>query len=100
MQHVPAHIITNEVKSAAERTGFNVEQQHVRVVSLGAATTWKIVARTTLRGGSRAACHEYIKALQARHASHGFNPEGNYFWAHDMPEGGAAPEHILRWVLI
>jgi hypothetical protein len=102
MQHVPAHIITAEVQSAASKTGFNIEQQHVEVVTLGAATTWKIAHRVRVPGcsGSKERCAEYIKALQARHASAGYNAEGGYWWAHDLPEGGAAPKYILRWVLI
>ncbi|MBL8845455.1 MAG: hypothetical protein JNN24_06755 [Hyphomicrobium zavarzinii] len=102
MQSVPAHIVTEAVQSAASQAGFNIEQQHVEVVTLGAATTWKIVRRVTLPNcsGSREKCHEYIKAMQARHASSGYNAEGGYWWGHDLPEGGAAPKYILRWVLI
>jgi hypothetical protein len=101
MLQVPAHVIIQEVKSAADKSGFSIEQQFVEVETLGAATTWKIKRRVNVRGGgSLESCHEFIKALQARHASAGFNAEGNYWWAHDMPPGAAAPRYIYRWVLV
>lgn len=99
---LPAHIIDHATEGRANRTGFHIEQQTVKLYDVNNTRwEWKVVKREQISGlhGSREKCVESIKTLQKRHATHGFNAEMNYWWAHDMPEGAAVPTTRYRWFL-
>jgi hypothetical protein len=100
---VPGHIISTETEARASKTGFYIEQQTLRLTDVNTVKfEHKLVKREPLPNlrGSKEKCLELIHTLQKRHAMFGFNAELNTWWAHDMPEGGAVPETIYRWILV
>jgi len=101
LNRLPAHTIDMETEARASRAGFHIEQQRMRLENRNGKLDWYIVLNHTLPGlgGSLKQCHEMIAILQKRHVSHGYNAELGYWWAHDMPEGGAMPLVVYRWVL-
>lgn len=100
---IPGHVIPSETEARASKRGFHVEQQTLRLTDVNSVRfEYKLVDRQLLPTlhGSREKCRELIVALQRRHATAGFNAETNTYWGHDMPEGGAAPQTIYRWILV
>lgn len=99
---IPGHIISIETEARAAKSGFHIEQQTLRLTDVNTVKfEYKLVKRDPLPlRGSREKCLEMIQALQARHASSGFNAEFNYAWAHDMPENGTYPQTVYRWILV
>jgi len=100
---IPGHVITTETEARASKRGFHIEQQTLRLTDVNSVRfEYKLVDRQLLPTlhGSQEKCRELIIALQKRHATAGFNAETNAYWGHDMPEGGAAPQTIYRWILV
>lgn len=100
---LPAHVIDTATESRAKQTGFGIEQQIVKLSDINNVKfEWRVVDRKRLPGlhGSRERCVEMIASLQKRHVSSGYNAEFGYWWGHDVPEHGAVPLVVYRWVLV
>lgn len=66
------------------------------------AETGKIIGRSRFpdAGGDLERLRTKIEATLTQHASHGFDPVTNTWWAHDAPPESVAPEYIYRFRII